>query len=253
MKSTESRGAGFDDEAVEALLSGDPAAAEDPLAAVLAALRAAAVLSAPEPSPALAALFTAGLPLAERARQRRRRRTIVTGAVIAGASSLTLCGVAAAHDALPGPAQRVMTGIINTVTPFHIDGPGPGTSRPAPAVPAPAVVSAPVSSAVTVANDGGKGASTGDRSGSGDSPRSGSGRDASGDQPAPTPTTSSSSGGSDGGGPGSDGGSSGGGGSVTSSPSPSVSATSDGGGGGSDGGGSGGGTDGGGGSSDGDG
>jgi hypothetical protein len=121
----------FDDEAVEALLSGS-GDADDALAAALAGLRASA--RSPEPSPALAQLFAAGMQRDEvAARRKRNRRTgIVVGIAVAGTTSLTLSGVAAAHDALPQPAQGFITGIINSLTPFRIEGPGQSPARPNP-------------------------------------------------------------------------------------------------------------------------
>src|SRR5437660_10446894 len=119
----------FDDDAAEMLLRGQ-LSGDDPLAAVLAALRATAERPVPEPSAALAKLLESGQPFDELARRRRRR--IVAGAVVVGATSLTLSGVAAAHDALPGPAQSVVRGIINAITPSDIDAPHRGPSQPGP-------------------------------------------------------------------------------------------------------------------------
>ncbi len=131
--------ASFDDAAVEALLSGagDPA---DPLTGALRALRGEAGRVAPEPTPALAELLGDGPPPDELGRRRRAAR-ITIGVVVAGSATLALSGVAAAHDALPDPAQRVVTDIVNDLTPFHI---GPGQRVPRlPVAPAPTDTSVP--------------------------------------------------------------------------------------------------------------
>ena len=110
--------ASFDDAAVEALLSGagDPA---DPLTAALRALRSESGRAVPEPSPALAELF-GDVPPPDELSRRRRAARITISVVVAGTATLALSGVAAAHDALPGAAQGVVTDIVNDLTPFHI-------------------------------------------------------------------------------------------------------------------------------------
>ncbi len=123
----------FDDDAVEALLSGQgdglSGQGDGPLAALLTDLRGVADRPAPVPSAALAELLRTGLPVDELAR-RRGRRTLIAGAAAAGvAATLALSGVAAANDALPGPAEHVITDIINNLTPFDLT-PQPATSAP---------------------------------------------------------------------------------------------------------------------------
>jgi hypothetical protein len=123
--------ASFDD-AVEALLAsrGD---ADDAVAAALRALGAAAQRPAPKPSAALAELFAAGISIDEVGRRRRAKRGIVAGIAAAGATTtLALSGVAAAHDALPGAANGVVSGIIDGLTPFGVDPDRRGPEHPTP-------------------------------------------------------------------------------------------------------------------------
>lgn len=117
--------ASYDDAAVEALLSGRGPAG-DPLTATLAGLRAAGTGAAPVSSPALAALLEGGAPVDPFTRRRTRGR-VVLGVVVAGGTTLALSGVAAAHNALPGPAQTVVTSIIDHCTPFDIAAHGGAT------------------------------------------------------------------------------------------------------------------------------
>ena len=127
----------LDDEAVEALLSGSGGVAT-PLGSALAALRRDASADLPTPSPELADLFAEGLrveavavggPLSlgadgsvvdELTARRRRRAGGLVVAVVAAGATFTVSGVAAAHDVLPQPVQRVVTGIVNHTTPFTI-------------------------------------------------------------------------------------------------------------------------------------
>jgi hypothetical protein len=106
---------------------------DERLAATLAELRALGTGQAPAPSAALAALFGSndGIDEFSGRRRLRDRRGLVAGIAVAGASAtLALSGVAAAHDALPGPAEGVISGIVNSVTPFHIDSDDPVPARP---------------------------------------------------------------------------------------------------------------------------
>jgi hypothetical protein len=132
--------ASLDDDAVEALLAGR-GEATDPLTSALVALRQTGVRAVPEPSAALAGLLMNGLPTDEFSRHRRRAARITFGVVVAGTATLTLSGVAAAHDALPSPAQGVVTNIVNDLTPFQIGRDG-GAPRP------PARQSAPTDTSV---------------------------------------------------------------------------------------------------------
>jgi hypothetical protein len=121
----------FDDETAEALLSGH-GRAEDPLTGVLVALRAEADRPVPAPSAALAELLANGAPEEDELGRRRRVGRTVLGVIVAGGTTLALSGVAAAHDALPGPAQDAVTSIVNDLTPFHIE-PKKATPTPRPA------------------------------------------------------------------------------------------------------------------------
>lgn len=105
--------------------AGDPDAAES--AAVtrfLDDLRSLGEGPAPRPSPELAALL-AGVPALTAARRRGprivRRVALIAAAVVAGTT------LAAVNHRLPAPAQRVVSNVVNDLTPFHI-----GTPRPAP-------------------------------------------------------------------------------------------------------------------------
>jgi hypothetical protein len=173
-------GAAFDDAAAEAMLTGC-GDREDDLVAALLELGGAADRLAPDPSPALGELFARGLPIDELSHRRRGRLAI--GVTVAGATTLALSGVAAAHDALPGPAQGVVTGIINGLTPFHIT-----IGRPSlPAIPKPTDIAPGVGTPTPSGSPdehqartddgrtrGDDGSGSDDRSGSGDDAGSGS-------------------------------------------------------------------------------
>jgi len=226
-------GASFDEAAAEAVLSGT-APAPEPLAGALLALRGAGGRDAPAPSAELAALLGGPVVVDELARRRRAAR-LTFGVVLAGTATLTLSGVAAAHDALPGPAQRVVTTIVNDLTPFSIDVPRPSRPTPAhvPVVPAGSPsTGSPGTGAPAMptderrpgdgsgsggrsggpSGDEGHGSGGGSRDGSGSHHGGGSGDGSGGGSGDGGGGSSGGSGGSSGGG-GSDGGSSGGGGS----------------------------------------
>jgi hypothetical protein len=181
-------GAAFDDAAAEAMLTGR-GDREDDLVAALLELGGAADRLAPDPSPALGELFARGLPIDELSHRRRGRLAI--GVTVAGATTLALSGVAAAHDALPGPAQGVVTGIINGLTPFHIT-----IGRPSlPAIPKPTDLAPGIGTPTPSGSPeehqartddgrtrGDDGSGSDDRSGSGDDAGSGS-DDGSDDRP----------------------------------------------------------------------
>jgi uncharacterized membrane protein YgcG len=99
---------------VAELVLGDP---DDAAVPALLALREQADRPPPEPSPALAALLDGAAPAG---RGFRRPARIAAGVFLAGSASLALSGVAAAHDALPGPARDVVTTIVDDLTPFDI-------------------------------------------------------------------------------------------------------------------------------------
>jgi hypothetical protein len=119
----------LDEAAVEALLRGDGPTG-DPLTGVLLAVRGERARPVPEPSAELAVLLAEGLA-APRGRGRRRVR-VLGGVLVAGATTFAVSGVAAAHDALPDPVQRVITDIVNTTTPWHIGPADPDRRLPQP-------------------------------------------------------------------------------------------------------------------------
>jgi hypothetical protein len=160
----------FDDRAVEAVLAGSGNPGDPVAAAVLDLRRTAARMPAPQPSAELAALFAGGVPVDELAR-RRNKSFIVLGVVVAAGSTLALSGVAAAHDALPGPAQSIVTGIVNDLTPFHIAT--IGRSSTTPKAPGPADTSTSHRS-VSASPSEHSGRSDGKGSGGEDRPRAGS-------------------------------------------------------------------------------
>jgi hypothetical protein len=105
-----------------------PGNAQDPdeVAGFLLALRALGEGTPPEPGPQLAALLGGAVPM----RSHHHRRRVLRGAGVAAALVAALVGAAANHS-LPQPAQRVVSNLIDNLTPFHI---GPGST---PQVPTP--------------------------------------------------------------------------------------------------------------------
>lgn len=83
----------------------------------------------PTPSPELQALLLHGLP--SRRHRWTRKRTVIVGALLTGSMTMGLTGVAAATDRLPGSSQDVVAGVINDLTPFHIENRHPRPQRPA--------------------------------------------------------------------------------------------------------------------------
>jgi hypothetical protein len=101
----------------------DPGA--DPvLAGFLHEMRTLADVAAPPTSDELEALFTSSLPLAQRGRPDRRRVPVVRPLLtplLAAAAVVALLVLGAATHQLPAPAQRLISNVVNSVTPFHID------------------------------------------------------------------------------------------------------------------------------------
>lgn len=99
------------------------------IAHFLGELRSLGEAPAPAPTPKLDAIFAGAVPLRRRRRSGpvARRAVLIAVAVIAGVVT------AAANHTLPAPAQRVVSNVVNSVTPFHIGG--PPSSRPLPRVP----------------------------------------------------------------------------------------------------------------------
>lgn len=209
---------------------------------------------APEPSAELAALLGGATPISRATtghrgavgHLRHARRVALIAA--AAAAVLILTGVGAAHHALPGPAERLVSTVVNTITPFHI------TDRPphslAPASPPPSARhTAPSGSDDQAPTEpghptGSASGESGDESGSAGSSPSPSATGGSGDRSGDhsgEPSDGSGGGGSDGARAtsGSGGGSDDGSDQRSPTPAPSSTHRSDGSGGGSDGGGSG--------------
>ena len=139
------------------------------LADFLTEMRALVDVAAPPPSDELEALFASPVPLSQRGRPGSRPRPIAAQLLTlpaAAAAVVVLLVLGAATHQLPAPAQRVVSNVVNAVTPFHIapdeqpapsrstEHPHPGAARaPRPAPPsqpaAAAVPNRPVSGAPT--------------------------------------------------------------------------------------------------------
>lgn len=90
----------------------------------LAELRQFADEPAPPPSAELAALLGGATPIqfgAARKGSKGRHRRNVAVVTMVSVAALSATGVAAANDSLPQPAQRVVTSVVNDLTPFHIN------------------------------------------------------------------------------------------------------------------------------------
>lgn len=211
----------------------------DPVTAFLADLRAFADGPAPAPSAELLAAFGGATPLAGRRLPGRRALAVAAAAVVLGAT-----GVAAAQHQLPDPAQRLVSRVVEVLTPFQVDPAdrvSPKPTRTVPAVPLPTQEPSESPEAPEPSESGddhggsrpgggsddgsGSGSGSDDGSGSsGGSDDSGGGTKSSGDdggsstsgresetrEPSPTRSSSSSSDGSDGSGSSGSSGSSGG-------------------------------------------
>jgi hypothetical protein len=107
------------------------------LVEALGVLRSAAVVRAPEPSPALASLLRDGfVPDAVPVRQPPRRSRLRAAVLAVGAGTFVLTAATGAN-ALPAPGQRAAAAVLNALTPFHFPTPSdarpsPGTSRRTP-------------------------------------------------------------------------------------------------------------------------
>ena len=99
----------------------------DNVAGFLIALRALGDAPAPPPTQAVAALIGGGVPV----RLHPYRRAAVRAGLVAAAMIAALVGAAANHG-LPQPAQRVVSNVVNHLTPFDI---GPGKSAAPPTAP----------------------------------------------------------------------------------------------------------------------
>lgn len=207
----------LDDAATEALLRGETTASDEELAGVSAFLREMrtfASLPPPPPSPVLAALLRQGAPpqtlgdaVAFPASPRRvslLRRWQGRVAVSALGFAVGVTGMigAGAAGLLPGPAERFVEALVETLTPLHLpDDVGGGTDRRGGEQPTPAAgqggPAATVSGGGATGSDGGPAATAGP--GSGPPPGSGTGPGGGG---APNPGQGPSSGPGPSGGPG---------------------------------------------------
>jgi hypothetical protein len=104
-------------------------------------LRSLGDVPPPKPSPELAALLGGATPILG-------RRTVVRIVVRTAAVAALVLGVlvlAAANHSLPASAQRVVSNVVNVLTPFHIAAP---VTSPAPLPPPPSDKPHPSSSPV---------------------------------------------------------------------------------------------------------
>jgi hypothetical protein len=92
----------------------------------LTELRALGEAAAPPPTPELAALLGGTGPVISLARIRARRAALRVAFV--AAAVVTAMTVAAASHSLPQPAQRMVSNVVNQLTPFHIDPLAPTTT-----------------------------------------------------------------------------------------------------------------------------
>jgi hypothetical protein len=126
----------FDERATDALLAGRNVPGEEALSAFVAEMLAVANGAAPTPSVALADLLehglvpdTAQLPtLLTPARRRWLLPIPLAAAALAAAAGVF---GAATANALPAPAQRIVSDTVDTLTPLHLPKPA---SKPKPAV-----------------------------------------------------------------------------------------------------------------------
>lgn len=111
--------------------AGGAAAAGDDVTRFLTEMRALGEVPAPEPSAELAALLAGATPMTL---YRRRALRVVLRTAVVAALMLSALVVAAANHSLPRPAQRVVSNVVNDLTPFHIDSDrsGPGVVPPMP-------------------------------------------------------------------------------------------------------------------------
>src|SRR5690349_15473529 len=125
----------FDDDAIDALLSGNPPSTDqEALAAFLGDVRASAE-AVPTPSQALAAAIAAGgistavqPPTTKWRKLRMKIQGLIAGLGVAGKIALGV-GVAAAATTgagaagvLPGPVQHAFASAVHSVTPFDVPG-----------------------------------------------------------------------------------------------------------------------------------
>lgn len=103
----------------------------DAVTQFLTDLRSLADGPAPAPSAELLAAFGGAVPLASRRRPARRVLAAAAAVAVLGGT-----GVAAARNQLPEPAQRLVSRVVDVLTPFHLDPADRVAPKPAPNVPA---------------------------------------------------------------------------------------------------------------------
>ena len=133
----------LDDDAVEALLSGRAVTGEQALGDALSVLRSS--VERVDPSAALAAMLASGVSPAAPAGVRPvvpGRRWALRSAVALAAVSASLLGAASAN-ALPGPLQRAVDALVETVTPLELPGPLGDDEAPGDPVVPPGTVPGP--------------------------------------------------------------------------------------------------------------
>ena len=120
----------LDDSATDALIAGRAVPGEQALGDALAVLRSS--VEVVEPSAALAAMLAAGVtPMAPAVVRTGgpRRRWALRSVVALAAVSASLLGAASAN-ALPGPLQRAVSGLVKTLTPLELPAPLDGDQAP---------------------------------------------------------------------------------------------------------------------------
>lgn len=149
---------------------GQPAAGDDDITHFLTELRALGDGPPPEPSRELAALLAGAHPFfARRMLVQVAVRTALVAALVIG-----LLVAAAANHSLPQPAQKVVSHVVNVLTPFHIDPrdlpPTTPVPTPPPLSPTPSRPVAPTSPSRPSSSEpeGGDGSETGDGGSQGD-------------------------------------------------------------------------------------
>ncbi|BEP14224.1 hypothetical protein acdb102_25350 [Acidothermaceae bacterium B102] len=119
----------LDDFLVEQLLRGSVPAAEPDLQRLLSSMRAVSSAPAPAPTFALESMLSRGFaPAPPVVRRPPARRQLWRAAAVLVATCTSLVSAAAAN-ALPAPAQKVVVGIVDHVTPFTLPEPHDAVHR----------------------------------------------------------------------------------------------------------------------------
>lgn len=205
----------LDDRTADSVLSGRPVEAEAALSAFVAQSQALVPTEPPTPSDALAVLLEHGVPPSSQVTATAvlpRRTPWADGRVrvgLAGATVLALVLSAAAANSLPAPAQNAVADVVGWVTPLHLPRPAEPTDHVVPTpTPTPTVTPSQQESpgasprpeqSSEPSHEAGTNEGTSE-SGSGESPRPGSGTEGSpgdgssgsesgAEQATPAPTT----------------------------------------------------------------